>query len=137
MLLTVDTAIPREWNTAPLPLLASLPGMNFKIAKNIYEGIDQNGKKILKPYRLLGDLFKVKGITSDIFEKCVNILALDSTFFTVEVEAQLLKNNNFKEKKVLDIDSVIATRTKRFIINTEIQESGNVKIYELERTLIR
>ena len=124
-------------NTAPLRLLASLPGINSKLANNIYEGLDRNGKKTLKPYRNLGDILKVKRMTPDIFERCVNILALDSTFFTVEVEAQLLKDNLSKEIIIPDIDSIIATRIKRFVINADRQEKGNVKIHELERTSVR
>jgi len=124
-------------NTAQPRLLASLPGINPKLAKNIFDGLDRHNKKTLKPYQNIGDILRVKGSTLDIFERCVNLLALDSTFFTVEVEAQLFKNNNFKEKNVLDIDSVIGTRIKRFVINTERQESGNVKIHELEGTLVR
>ena len=124
-------------NTAPPRLLASLPGINSELARNIYEGIDQNGKKKLKPYRKLGDLFKVKGMTPDVFERCVNILALDSTFFTVQVEAQLLKENNSKEKTNSNTDSVIATRIKRFVINADMQGNENVKINELESTPLR
>jgi len=124
-------------NTAQPRLLASLPGMNSEIAKNIFEGLDRNNKKTLKPYQNLGDVLKVKNMTPDIFERCVNILSLDSTFFTVEVEAQLLKKNLSKEKIIPDVNSVTATRIKRFVINADRTERGNIDIYELERYPVR
>jgi len=124
-------------NTAKPRLLASLPGINAKLARNIYEGLDRNGKRKLKPYQNIGDMLKIKGITPDVFAKCVNILAVDSTSFTVEVEAQLLKDNIFKEKTKTSTDSVIATRIKRFIIDADRQENGNVKIHELEENSVR
>jgi len=96
-----------------------------------------NNKKTLKPYQNLGDVLKVKNMTPDIFERCVNILSLDSTFFTVEVEAQLLKKNLSKEKIIPDVNSVTATRIKRFVINADRTERGNIDIYELERYPVR
>ncbi|RLD10525.1 MAG: hypothetical protein DRI44_05840 [Chlamydiae bacterium] len=120
-------------NTAPPRLLASLPGINSTLAENIYTGRDRNGKKILKPYKCLGNLFKVKGMTPDIFERCVNILDLDSSDFTVEVEAQILKLKNLNETAELSPDSIIASRRKRFVIEADKKEGGYIDISEIEQ----
>ncbi len=133
-------------NTAPQRLLSALPGINSKLAENIYEGIDQNGKKKLKPYKKLGDLFKVKGMTPNAFEKCVNLLALSSSAFTVEVEAELLKdkipdnkNNDNPPLKGVPVRAgdVIASRTKRFIVEIKKNENGFSKINEIEKCVLR
>ena len=120
-------------NTAPPRLLASLPGINSKLAENIYEGLNKNGKKDLKPYKTLGDLFDVKGMTPNIFERCVNILALESSAFTVEVEAQILKFANDDNKKKVNKNSIVATRKKRFVIEVDEKEGGYLDIFEIER----
>jgi len=121
-------------NTASKRLLASLPGINAELAKNIFEGINGNGKKTLKPYQKLGDVLKVKGITPEIFEKCANILALDSSAFTVEVEAQILKSDTSSEKKPTSItDHILASRKKRFIIDIEKENEDYIKINDVER----
>jgi len=120
-------------NTASQRLLAALPGINSTLAKNIYEGIDSNNKKSLKPYRKPGDLIKVKGMTPAVFEKCVNLLALDSDAFTIEIEAQLLRNKKDKKK----FNGAALTRTKRYIIDIKRKEDGFLKIDQIENCIIR
>jgi len=122
-------------NTASQRLLLCLPGINTELAKNIYEGIDSNGKKKLKPYHRLGDLFKVKGMTPEIFERCVNLLALGSSAFTIEVEAQLLKKSN--EKADLNNDSIIASRQKRFVVMESEKADGALDISIIENCIIK
>jgi len=120
-------------NTASPRLLASLPGINAKLAKNIYKGVDKNNKKSLKPYQKLGAILKVKGMTPVIFERCANMFSLDSGFFTIDVEAQLFKNNVNDEKAAGLSDLVTATWKKRFVINLDKSEGENLNIYELEK----
>jgi len=121
-------------NTAPQRLLASLPGINSEIAENIYEGLDRNSKKTLKPYQRLGDILKVKSMTPEIFERCANILALDSSAFTVEVEAQVLKPNLTTEKFSPDLtDNILASRKKRFVIDVNKETDDYIKITDVER----
>ncbi|RLD10523.1 MAG: hypothetical protein DRI44_05830 [Chlamydiae bacterium] len=124
-------------NTAPPRLLASLPGINTALAENIYAGLNSNGKKILKPYKTLGDLFKVKGMTPDIFERCVNILDVDSSAFTVEVEAQILKNKKMEKNDKLTPDSIIASRKKRFVVEADKKEGRYLNISEIESYPVR
>jgi len=129
-------------NTAPARLLASLPGISSELSKNIEKGTDSSGKPMLKPYKRLGDLFKVKGMTLDIFERCVNLLTLDSSTFTVEVEAQMLKGlrlGDLKSKQVWNkfspdiVNNIIASRTKRFVLELEKSKDGFSSAREIER----
>jgi len=136
-------------NTASQRLLASLPGIDSKLAKNIYDGLDKRDKKTLKPYNNLGDILKVKNMTLDIFERCVNILSLDSTFFTVQIEAQLLKDHppltdnksnnqgNGYYQQELKPDAVLASRTKRFVIDSIKTDDDHLRFMELENTFVR
>jgi len=119
-------------NTAPPRLLASLPGINTDLAKNIFEGLNRNGKQDLKPYQSLGEILKVKGMTPQIFERCANILALDSSAFTVEIEAQVLKSNAESDGKKT-ADNILASRKKRFVIGVEKENGDYIKINDIER----
>ena len=124
-------------NTAPPRLLAALPGINAALAKNISDGTDKNGKKILKPYKSLGNLFNVKGMTPDIFEKCVNLLDLESSAYTVEVEAQVLKPRKIDKKKKVELDAILASRKTRFIIEADRNDNNYIDINEIERYPVR
>ncbi len=115
----------------------SLPGINSALAGNIYEGVDRDGKKNLKPYENPGDLFKVKGMSPDIFERCVNILCLDSSAFTVEVEAEILKLKSNEKPAKVDAKSILASRKKRFVIEVGRKSGGYLDIKEIERYPVR
>jgi len=129
-------------NTASARLLASLPGITSKLAYNIAEGIDSHGKVKLKPYKQLGELFKVKGMTPNIFERCANLLAVDSSFFTVNVEAETVSsisqhgisdkssNNDFAPDLT---EKIIGSRSKRFIVELDKAMDGYCSISELEQ----
>ena len=125
-------------NSAPERLLSSLPGIESTVAKNIFYGTDRNGKRSLKPYQRLGDILKVKGMTPEIFERCANILALDSSAFTIEIEAQIVsrasrrEHPNLKKGPVRNVD-IIAARKKRFIINYDRTENDNFRFNLLEK----
>ena len=119
-------------NTASERLLSSLPGISPALAKNIFEGCDANGKKSLKPYRFVGDVLKVRGMSPEIFEKCVNLLAVDSSVFTVEVDAQILKERSIDAGKQINKDSIIAERKKRFVLIIGKNGENNFKIRKIE-----
>jgi type II secretory pathway component PulK len=116
----VITPVPVEGrinvNTAPARLLASVPGITPEIAANIEQGLDNNSKAVLKPYRSLGDLLLVKDLDVDRFERCANMLTVDSNAYTVEVEAQTLNDKDFDGKYDPDTDAVHASRNKRFVM---------------------
>ena len=121
-------------NTASKRLLRSLPGMNRKLAKNIAYGINSNDKSKLKPYKMLGDLLKVKGMTLDIFEKCANLLCVDTSSYTLNINAQTIKDINsdgkFNEKEG---DKIGANRTFRCVMVFNPEGSGKEKLQIIER----
>ncbi len=128
-------------NTAPARLLASLPGISAQLAKNIADGIDSHGKEKLKPYKQLGDIFNVKGMTPDAFERCANLLVIDSSFFTVEIEAETLnpeisssENKVENNKFVADLtQDILGSRRKRFILELDEAKDGFCSVSELEQ----
>lgn len=78
-------------NTASERILASLPGITPQLANAIANGLNRGGAPVLKPYRSLGDLLSVRGMTPEIFERCANLLTVDSSVMTVEVDAEIFK----------------------------------------------
>jgi len=128
-------------NTASVRMLASLPGINGKLAKNIEAGINTEGKTKLKPYNSIGDVFKVRGMTPEIFERCANILTVESSVFTVEVEAEVINHNRTEQsgskhdnsrKKIISED-ILGVRKKRFVIELDKTASGYANVTELEQ----
>jgi len=121
-------------NTAPARLLASLPGITSKLAKNIANGTGSDKDKNLKPYKRLGDVMRVQGMTPEIFERCANILTVDSSYFTVEVEAQSLKGGMpDAEEFAVDLDRVTGTRSKRFVLKIDETEDKSSTFKMLEK----
>ncbi len=123
-------------NTASARMLASLPGISAKLAKNIAGGIDNNGKSKLKPYKNFSELFKVKEMTPATFERCANILALDSTIFTVDVEAEVLKNITKLEGRRPqrpNADDIAGMRRKRFVVELDKAQDNFYSVSDLEQ----
>jgi len=129
-------------NTASARMLASLPGINGKLAKNIEAGINTEGKNKLKPYNSIGDVFKVRGMTPEIFERCANILTVESSIFTVEVEAETFKISptlkGVSEGRGMlsrrpNIEEIAGVRKKRFVIELDKTDDGYASITELEQ----
>jgi len=132
----VITPVPVEGrvnvNTAPARLLASVPGITPAVAGNIEAGIDSNGSASLKPYRRLGDILSVKDMTVDMFEHCANLLTVDSTAYTVEIEAQTVSDANENGVYDSDTDSINATRTRRYVMQLGPEGKGNANFKMLE-----
>jgi len=121
-------------NTAPARLLASLPAITSKLAKNIAGGVSSDKDKNLKPYKRLGDVMKVKGMTPEIFERCANLLTVDSSYFTIEVEAQALKGEKpDAEEFAVDLDNVTGSRSKRFVLKIMETKDNSSTFRTLEK----
>jgi len=128
-------------NTASARILASLPGISTKLAKNIAAGINSEGKAKLKPYRSIGDIFKVRGMTPEVFERCANILALDSSTYTVDIQAEVLKispplkggTGDVSSRQKISPDEIAGMRRKRFVVELDKAADGYAKIHELEQ----
>ena len=74
-------------------------------------------------------------MTPDIFERCINILTIDSSVFTVEIEAQTLKTAS--DKQVSKSNEIMSSRKKRFIIELDKRTDGFYNITERERYPVR
>ncbi len=105
-------------NTAGERLLGSLPGITPEVARAIARGTDTGGRAVLKPYAAVGDLINVRGMTPEIFERSANLFCLDSGAYTVEVQAQTVKDINaddvFDDKK----EPVQGERRARLVVRT-------------------
>jgi hypothetical protein len=121
-------------NTASARLLKSIPGITPELALNIEQGLDNNGKAVLKPYRQLGDLLLVKDMDVDQFERCANLLAVDSSAYTVEVQAQTLQDKDFDGKYDPEVDDIHASRKRRFVMQLG-SEKNNSSQFRLVDTL--
>ena len=123
-------------NTASERLLRSLPGMTSKLAKNIVMGINKNGKPKLKPYKMLGDLLRVKDMTIDILERCANLFCLDTSAYTLNINAQTVTDINgdgkFNENEG---DKIAANRSVRCVIALNPENSGKEKIQIIEKAI--
>jgi len=121
-------------NTASKRLLRSLPGMNNKLAKNIAYGINNNGKSKLKPYRMLGELLKVKGMRIDVLEKCANLLCVDTSSYTLNINAQTIKDINHDGKlNEKEGDRIEANRSFRCVMVFNPEDSGKEKLQIIEK----
>jgi len=80
----------------------------------------------------MSDLLKVKGITPEMFERSSNILTVESSAFTVEVEAQTLKSLAMKDGAKLVENDISASRKKRFVIELDRKPNGLCSIDKLE-----
>jgi hypothetical protein len=120
-------------NTASARLLESLPGITPNVAENIEKGLNANGVACLKPYIRLSDLFEVKDFTMEIFQRCANLLSINSYAYTVEVEAETLKDVNNDGKYSMDVDRVNAARKKRYVMELNPVPNGYSKVRQVEK----
>ena len=119
-------------NTADQRLLQALPAVSPALAGAIADGLDSNGRPLLKPYRTPGDLLAVRGMTQETLERFVNLIAFDSSTFTVQVDAQAIRDNNrngiFDPEKG---DLVLAQKSTRRTIRIGYDSrSHNVRLLE-------
>lgn len=121
-------------NTASERLLASLPGITPALANAIARGLNRGSAPVLKPYRSLGDLLFVRGMTPEIFERCANLLAVDTSLVTVESDAELLKPAaaSPSEQPVSNAATLLASRRVRTVLRFRIASDGTVRFTPLE-----
>lgn len=120
-------------NTAPARLLASVPGISPKLAEDIAEGIDSTGHPRLKPYRGLGDLLSVRGMTPELFERCANLLCVASCTYTAEVEAQLFPRSTILDESTGTPPPPVAVRARRTVMRRPWNATGGCATQELEQ----
>lgn len=118
-------------NTASARLLSSLPGIDNQTALNIEKGMNWEGNKTLKPYRRIGDILKVKGMSPLKFEKCANLLSLGTSAYTIEAHAQSIQDTDqdgeFDENK----DEITGERSRRYIVMRSPNDAnGRISVVE-------
>jgi hypothetical protein len=81
-------------------------------------------------------------MTPEIFERCANILTVESSIFTVEVEAEVFKTSptlkGVSEGRGMlsrhpNIEEIAGIRKKRFVIELDKTVNGYASIIELEQ----
>ena len=111
-------------NTASERLLASLPGISLQLAYAIANGYNRGGAPVLKPYRALGDLLSVRGMTPEIFERCANLLAVEPSVLTIEADAELFKPSSGTDKRK---QAVIGARHLRTVFRLDTAHDGRAR----------
>ncbi len=84
--INVNTALPR--------VLQALQGFSTEIAGNIVAGKDKTGNSTLLPYKNIGDILDVKGMTPEIFTKICNLITTHSDQYRVRVIAESLEDTD-------------------------------------------
>jgi len=123
-------------NTAPARLLASVPGITPTLAQNIADGLDSSGAARLKPYRALGDVLAVRGMTPTVFERCANLLCTASSVFTVDVEAQLFPRGRVRAPADAATAPVTAARHQRVVLQRAWNTTPYPVLHEREQHLV-
>jgi len=81
-------------NTASPRILMALNGVDDKLAEAISKGLNSAGQPRLKPYRSIGDLLNVRGMTIDRFAGLANLVTVRSDQYSVSVIAQSIADLN-------------------------------------------
>ena len=103
-------------NTASPRILMALGGLNAEVAGNIAHGLDDVGRPVLKPYKSIADLLRVRGMDADLFSAIANLITVRSDQYNVYVTAQRLVDAN--KNGVFDAgDTVLATARVRVLLD--------------------
>ncbi len=81
-------------NTASRRVLQALQGVSKELAENICLGRNADGRPSLRPYKNIGDVLDVKGMTPDIFTKICNLITTRSDQYRVQVVAETLDDTD-------------------------------------------
>ncbi|MCX7848225.1 MAG: hypothetical protein N2595_09390 [bacterium] len=114
-------------NTASPRILMALNGVDATLAEAIYKGLNSAGQAVLKPYRSVGDLLAVRGMTIDRLTGLANLVTVRSDQYCVNVVAQLISDKNrdgtFDERAG---DRIEATAHVRAILDRSPLQSPDV-----------
>ena len=121
-----------NFNTASKELLAAMPGINMTLAKNIYEGLDENGKPTLKPYKQPSDIMKVKGMKLDTYKRFANLICIDSYVYTAQIEAELFEDIDHDGTYTPEIDKQTAVGLRHYILKSNPGSDIEHCVEELE-----
>lgn len=121
-----------NFNTASKELLAAMPGINMTLAKNIFEGLDENGKPTLKPYKEPSDILKVKGMKLDTYKRFANLICIDSYVYTAQIEAELFEDIDHDGTFTPEIDKQTAVGLRHYILKSNPGSDIEHCVEELE-----
>jgi hypothetical protein len=121
-------------NTADERLWRAMPGVSATLARNLANGIGAGHRKRIKPYRAVGDLLDVDGMTPDVFERIANMLALKTSTYTIEARVEAVQDVN--NDKIIDEDKgdkILASRHMRYVLRFNPGMLGQDSMTVLER----
>ena len=121
-----------NFNTAPKELLAAMPGINIQLAKYIAEGIDENGKPTLKPYKSPSDILNVKGMKLENYKRFANLICVDSYVYTAKIEAELFDDIDHDGTYTPEIDKQTAVGLRHYILKSNPGSDIEHCVEELE-----
>ena len=119
-------------NNASKELLGALPGITPAMAKNIAEGIDENGRPTLKPYKRPGDVLSVKGMKLSTFNRFANLICVDSYVYTAQIEAELFDDVDHDGVYTPEVDTVTANGLRSYILKSNPGSDIEHCVEELE-----
>jgi hypothetical protein len=79
-------------NTAPERVVSALKHITPNIARNVVNGVDRNGRAILKPYEEASDILEVAGVTPDMYKDICNLITTRSDQFRIAAIAQTIED---------------------------------------------
>lgn len=121
-----------NFNTASKELLAALPGITPVLAANIAEGLDENGKPTLKPYKTPSDILKVKGVKLGNYRRFANLVCIDSYVYTAKIEAELFDDVDHDGVYTPEVDHQSANGLRHYILKSNPGSDIEHCVEELE-----
>ena len=103
-------------NTASERVLRALNGIGTELASNIARGIDRSGRVGLKPYKTIGDLLDVRGMSIDTFSLISNMITVRSDQFNVYVLSERIQDVD-NNGKFSEGDKISATKRVRVLLD--------------------
>ena len=120
-------------NTAPESLIGALPGVSQTLARNIYNGVDENGRPTLKPYKAVSDILRVKGLKLDTYKRFSNLICIDSFVYTAQIEAELFEDVDRDGVYTAGIDRQTANGLRSYILKSNPGSDIEHSIEEVEQ----
>jgi len=116
-------------NTASERVIATLPGVNNKLARNIVKGISKDGKPI-RPYLNAYNLLDIKGMNPELMCRIANYITVRTDTYRVNVTAEIFKNQ--PESKEILPGNIAARDSSTFVLERIPKSKDKWKIVQRE-----
>jgi len=124
-------------NTASERIIAALPGIDNKIARNIANGTSKNRKQI-RPYKSIYDLLDIEGMNPVLMCKIANYITTRTDTYRINVTAEVIKPSCENPKAENISQSQILSKNKTTYLVERVPEPNNkCKIELLESIDLR